>query len=291
MVAQESNCSPLRRVLASIFSFACLHCSCAIRSVEHEVTVSIEGSLHSSNASSSALEVMKLLRQSCGRFSADNWKAPTSDKCSVLMFRCTPNKNEEVASNHNYGDLSWGLSTECRSYGKYLKIYYVEFARAWLSYDIPYDGGHIYGRASFSQCNGGPNGFVCGCGMHGTSCGTNPKKTRKDANHFGWRIVPDITHWSAFHNYDTCPCVQYALPKRAEGEVDAKKTKEFIKGSGLSDRSNDAYYQWKQVGKPRTVEFAKCIDKYVKKGTGSIEEIVANFQSAVLDKKEKACST
>jgi len=283
---QSSTCGPLRRVLAYVFLFGSFQRCCALRSAEQED----EGSLSSVNVSSSALEVEKLLRQECGRFSTDNWRAPTEDSCFVLMFRCTNDKHEKDAANHNVGDLAWGLSKECRAYGRYLKMYYIEFARVWLSHSGPYDGGVIYGKGGYEQCNYGPHGFVCGCGMQGTSCGDAPGTSGKDANNFGWRVVPDILHWSYFHDYDTCPCVQYALPKRAQGQVDAVKSKEFIEGSGWKNRSNSAYFQWKQVGKPKTIDFVECIDTHVKTaGTTDIEEIIANFQRAVIDGQEKAC--
>lgn len=248
-----------------------------------------EASLAYTNVSSLTLEVLKRAGEECARFDVDNWRAPTEEKCFVRMYRCTNSRDEKDAMNHNLGDLAWGLSKECRAYGMYLKIHYVEFARVWLSQPGPYDGGVIYGKGGYEQCNHGPNGFVCGCGMHGTSCGPDPDASGTSANNFGWRVVPDYLHWSFFHDYDTCPCFQYALPKRAHGEVDHAKTVAYIEGSGWNDRSTKANFQWKQYGKPQTVDFEGCIDQHVKFGTNNIEEIVANFKRAVIDKGEKDC--
>jgi len=292
MTNQHQSRGLFRRVLAYVFFLSFFKHCCAIRSMElAEAKASREGSLTSANASSLTLEVLKRVGEECARFDVDNWRVPTEDKCFVRMYRCTDNKKEKDAANHNYGDLAWGLSKECRAYGKYLKVHYIEFARVWLSQPGPYDGGVIYGKGGYEQCNHGENGFVCGCGMHGTSCGADPDKNSKSATNFGWRVVPDYLHWAMFHNYDTCPCMQYALPKRASGEVDPVATKAYIEGSGWNDRSADAYFQWKQYGKPQTIDFEKCIDQYVKSGTGDIDEIVANFKRAVVDQQEKACKS
>merc|ERR1712129_434774 len=90
------------------------------------------GSLAYTNVSSLTLEVLKRAGEECARFDLDNWRAPTEDRCFVRMYRCTDNRKETDAFNHNLGDLAWGLSKECRAYGKYLKMHYVEFARVWL---------------------------------------------------------------------------------------------------------------------------------------------------------------
>jgi len=218
----------------------------------------------------------------CAFHDLDNWKPPTDSKCSIYVYRCSTTSKGQL-DNHNVGDVGWALSSECHSYGDLLHIYKIYVARSWMYQQPCWDGGVLgWCKGGYTQCNHN----VCGCGMSGNDCGEDPGRNKKDANHFGWRKVPDALHpnipalgW----DLSTCPCHHFSLPKRAEGRVDDERTKEFIAEKQYEDRSIDAKFQWRRSGGIKVVKVEDCIKKHVLTAGSTLEEKLKAFQSAVLE--------
>eukprot|EP00929_Paragymnodinium_shiwhaense_P063921 TRINITY_DN3198_c0_g2_i1.p1 TRINITY_DN3198_c0_g2~~TRINITY_DN3198_c0_g2_i1.p1 ORF type:complete len:381 (+),score=60.03 TRINITY_DN3198_c0_g2_i1:85-1143(+) len=217
----------------------------------------------------------------CSKFALDQWQAPTADSCFLYMYRCAEHPSHIHLYNHNAGDVSWAVTGKCREYGKALMIYKVEVARAWFDHGECQSGGY-----SILGCKGGYemcNQQVCGCGLNPASCGEKPDRTGKSVNNFGWRQEPSTLH-SLFKpgGWEHCPCYQYSLPRNALGSVKGGKTLDFIFNQTWKDRTQKAYYQYKEYGKAATLDWDKCVKAHVRQANMTTAEVVKNFERLVL---------
>jgi len=247
-------------------------------------------------------EVRKLLKKKgkpgpasgdCALYDVDNYRPSDGERCYMYMYMCSGTGEASTVKDHNAGDIAWGLThtgkgSSCFHYGTYLHIFKVEVALSSM-YRNKYSQCNFFtceqlekhlGKA-VKKCEGGM--ALCGCGLKGDKCGNPPDKQRV-ANNFGWRT----------RTLEFGLSYQFALPKRAMGNINASNAYDFAYRKAWAttegDASEDAPYQWRPTPgaeKSRVIDIEKCLGKHVWRDNQTIEEAIDAFRTLVLVPKPK----
>eukprot|EP00929_Paragymnodinium_shiwhaense_P001099 TRINITY_DN101316_c0_g1_i1.p1 TRINITY_DN101316_c0_g1~~TRINITY_DN101316_c0_g1_i1.p1 ORF type:complete len:287 (+),score=63.86 TRINITY_DN101316_c0_g1_i1:87-947(+) len=209
----------------------------------------------------------------CAKFDVDNYKAPDSDACHLFMYVCSDKEHSMNVADRNAGDISWALTRDCQTYGKYLHVLKIDVARASVAPGLDARGR---GQFEYKQCNWG----VCGCPPPRDQCMEKQAQGLVTSNTLGWRSVKHIRR-----SRESCPCYQYSLPSRAassERYVDNEQTAKFLEEGGYRHKDQEAPFQWKSKGTFRIVPIKDCFSKYIWREDATTEEMVAALEKHVL---------
>jgi len=236
----------------------------------------------------------------CAVHDVDNYRPSDGEKCYIYMYMCSDTEESSTVKDHNAGDIAWGLThtgkaSSCFHYGKYLHIFKVEVALASM-YQAASKKHQYYSQCNFFTCEalakrlGNPvkhceGGMpLCGCGLQGNKCGNPPDRKTRTANNFGWRT----------RSFEFGLTYQFALPRRAMGEINASRAYDFASRRAWApaegDASEDAPYQWRPTPgaeKSRVVDIEKCFGNHVWRENQTVQEAIDAFRQRVLVAKPK----
>jgi len=247
-------------------------------------------------------QLSKLLRKNekpgpasgdCAVHDVDNYRPSDGERCFIYMYMCSNTEESFKVTDHNAGDIAWGLthtgkSSSCFHYGKYLHIFKVEVALASM-YRNHYAQCNYFSCEQLEKHLGKPvrkcefGMPLCGCGLKGDQCGNPPDKQRI-ANNFGWRT----------HSFEFGLTYQFALPKRAMGAINASNAYDFAQRRAWAategNVSEDAPYQWRPTPgaeKSRVIDIEKCLGNHVWQNSQTVKEVINAFRQKVLVAKPR----